>query len=75
VNLHAASLLGTYASEDEALAAVARSVRHNGGNIQSAKHIALQVHVPGQPDHPLESGEDLARAAVERFPKPQQCSA
>jgi len=70
VNLHAASLVGTYDTEDEALAAVARSVRHGDGKPKSAKHIALQVRVPGQPDQPLDSGEDLARRALERFPWP-----
>jgi hypothetical protein len=75
VNLHAASLVGTYDTEDDALADVARSIRHNGGKLQSAKHIALQLHVPGQPDEPLGSGEDLARRALNRFPEPQRRSA
>ena len=75
VNLHAASLVGTYDTEDEALADVARSIRHNGGKLQSAKYMALQVHVSGEPDEPLESGEDLARRALERFPEPERRSA
>jgi len=75
VNVHAASLVGTYDTEDEALADVARSVRHNGGKLQSAKHIALQVHVPGQADEPVDSGESLARRALERFPEPHRRSA
>lgn len=75
VNLHAASVVETYDTEDEALAAVARSVRHNGGKLQSAKHMALRVHVSGQPDEPLGSGGDLARRALERFPEPERRSA
>lgn len=75
VNVHAASLVGTYDTEDAALADVVRSVRLARGRLQSVKHIVLQVHVPGQLDEPLGSGEDLARRALERFPEPKGQSA
>ncbi|MHB8620790.1 MAG: hypothetical protein ACYDAG_14660 [Chloroflexota bacterium] len=75
VNVHAASLVGSYDTEDDALADVARNVRRNGGKPQSAKHIALQVHVPGEPDAPLDSGESLAHRALEHFPEPRRRSA
>ena len=68
INVVSRNVIGVYATEDEALRAVAQGLERYGVQDRTARNLTMHRQFANRPDEVMAGGEELVQRALQRFP-------